>query len=709
LGAVRTDGSGAGSLRTLRWTLGSVSLVLVTASVVLAVSNASVASAGLFAVVALVSLTALVYVGVGWLIEGRLSRNPIGWLLSSIGIALALVMFAEQYGLRALVAAPGSLPAARYVASLGNGVAVYLVGTLLLVVLLFPDGRPLSPRWRPLVWLAVIVDVVGTVGFGLQRTLVTGMTNSLQDHHVAFRNALALYSSHGPSAVALGVAGALGVASAGAAIVQLFLRRRRGTPELRRQLAWLGYVAVIALGVFVLAIPFGNSNGLLGTLLWSALFIDILLGIPVACGIAVLRYRLYELDIVVKKTLVFGALAAAFTLVYVAIVVGIGAAVGHRGNATLTLVAAAVVTLAFQPFRYRARRFADRLVYGKRATPYEVVSSFADRVGGTYSTEDVLPRMAQIVAAGTGAARADVWLRVGTELRLAARWPDDDGRLAPSPGLLSADDELPPIAGADGAFPVRHRGELLGAIAVAMPPAEPLDPTKDKLIADMAAQAGLVLRNVRLIEELRASRERLVSAQDAERRRIERNIHDGAQQQLVALAVRMRLVGSILQHDAGKAQEILAQAESDLTEAVETLRELARGVYPPLLADMGLTEALRAQARKAALPVTVDAEGIGRYPQSVEAAAYFCCLEAMQNVAKYAHAEEATVRLREVDGSLVFEVSDDGEGFDVPSSPRGTGIQGMADRVETLGGSLEVRSAPRAGTTVTGRLPIRIR
>jgi len=681
-----------------------VSLVLVTASVVLAVSNASIASAGLFAVLALVSLTALVYVGVGWLIEGRLSRNPIGWLLSSIGIALALVMFADQYGLRALVAAPGSLPAARYVASLGNGVAVYLVGTLLLVVLLFPDGRPLSPRWRPLVWLAVMVDVVGTVGFGLQRTLVTGMTNSLQDHHVAFRNALALYSSHGPSAVVLGVAGALGVASAGAAIVQLFLRRRRGTPELRRQLAWLGYVAVIALGVFVLAIPFGNSNGLLGTLLWSALVIDILLGIPVACGIAVLRYRLYELDIVVKKTLVFGALAAAFTLVYVAIVLGIGAAMGHRGNSTLTLLAAAVVALGFQPFRSRARRFADRLVYGKRATPYEVLSEFSDRVAASYSVEDVLPRMAQLLGEGTGARRAGVWLRVGPEARLAASWPGPDGDATGT--VAVAMDDLDHLPSGDQTFLVRHLGEVLGALTIAMPPAEPLTPSQEKLVGDLASQAGLVLRNVRLIEELRASRQRLVAAQDEERRRLERNLHDGAQQQLVALAVKVKLAHSVATRDPQRTEAMLADVQSDAQDALENLRDLARGIYPPLLADQGLPAALRAQARKARVPVTIEADSIGRFPQEAEAAVYFCCLEALQNVAKYADASSARVKLGVADGQLTFEVSDDGRGFDAANTSRGSGMQNMADRLAALGGSIEVRSHPGSGTTVLGRIPV---
>src|SRR5438093_3578381 len=168
----------------------------------------------------------------------------------------------------------------------------------------------------------------------------------------------------------------------------------------------------------------------------------------------------------------------------------------------------------------------------------------------------------------------------------------------------------------------------------------------------------------------------------------------------------MRVLQTVLRKDVDQAEQMLNGAEGDLADAVETLRELARGVYPPLLADMGLVEALRAQARKAALPVDVDADGIRRYPQSQEAAVYFCCLEALQNVAKYAEATRAVVTLREEDSLLWFTVRDDGRGFDTSLAPSGTGVQGMADRLAALGGALEIRSAPGEGTTVVGRLPI---
>jgi signal transduction histidine kinase len=388
----------------------------------------------------------------------------------------------------------------------------------------------------------------------------------------------------------------------------------------------------------------------------------------------------------------------------VAVVVGAGALVWSQGNVALSVAATAIIAVAFQPVRERARRFANRLVYGKRATPYEVLSEFAGRVGGAYSSEDVLPRMARILAEGTGANRAEVWLRVGSELRRAAAWPSSSGDGSSS--LHLEGEGLPAIPGADRAHEVRHRGELLGALAVTKPPSEPLTPAEDRLVEDIASQAGLVLRNVRLIAELRESRQRIVAAQDSERRRIERNIHDGAQQQLVALAVKLRLARQLMSTDGARAEALMAALEGEASAALEDLRDLARGIYPPLLADQGLLAALRAQARRSPNEVAVEADGVGRYPQEAEAAVYFCTLEALQNVAKYAEASRATVRLSDGAGELRFEVTDDGQGFDPEAVHHGTGLQGMADRLAAVGGELEVRSRPGAGTTVSGRLPI---
>jgi signal transduction histidine kinase len=222
--------------------------------------------------------------------------------------------------------------------------------------------------------------------------------------------------------------------------------------------------------------------------------------------------------------------------------------------------------------------------------------------------------------------------------KTAAVWPPDSPA---SPPIHVNGQVLPEISGVEYALAVKHQGELLGALTLAKRPGESLSPLEQKLVADLAGQAGLLLKNAGLtadlqarLEELRASRQRLVAAQDAERRRIERNLHDGAQQHLVALKVKLGLLETLTRKDPDRAAELAGQVKDDADEALETLRDLARGIYPPLLADRGLAAALESQARKASVPVEVSAEGVARYPQELEAAVYFCCLEALQNVAK---------------------------------------------------------------------------
>jgi signal transduction histidine kinase len=194
-----------------------------------------------------------------------------------------------------------------------------------------------------------------------------------------------------------------------------------------------------------------------------------------------------------------------------------------------------------------------------------------------------------------------------------------------------------------------------------------------------------------------ASRQRLVSAQDEERRRLERNLHDGAQQHLVAIKVKLGLADMLAVRDPDKARATLLQLKDDADEALETLRDLARGIYPPLLADKGLAAALESQARKATVPVTVDADRVGRYPQEIEAAVYFCCLEALQNLQKYACAAHAMIRLRTDDRHLRFEVA---------TTTKGSGLNTMVDRLDALGGDVQITSSPGAGTRLSGWLPV---
>jgi signal transduction histidine kinase len=264
----------------------------------------------------------------------------------------------------------------------------------------------------------------------------------------------------------------------------------------------------------------------------------------------------------------------------------------------------------------------------------------------------------------------------------------------------------------DRVVPISYQGELLGALAVSKKRGESMQPVEDKLLNDLAGQAGLVLKNVGLnrellarLDDLRASRQRLVTAQDEERRRLERNIHDGAQQHLVALKVKVG-VAEALSEPTSKARPVLAQLKKDADEAIENLRELARGIYPPMLASEGLPTALQAHVRRLPFPVEVVADGIPRFSKDTEAAVYFCCLEALQNISKYANASRAVVRLEKEDGHLRFAVMDDGKGFDPSSMRASSGLQNMRDRVEALGGTLAISSQPARGTEVRGELPV---
>ncbi|CAN5727233.1 hypothetical protein BH18ACT17_BH18ACT17_00030 [soil metagenome] len=573
------------------------------------------------------------------------------------------------------------------------GWVIGITPVLFLLPLLFPTGSPPSPRWRPLLWLIGGFTVVAFIAVAVGADELSGSSE-----RVAIDNPL-----HIPALAPLGDLPAIGLAAVAllaASVASLVIRFRRSHDVERQQLKWVVFAFVTTLMLLVaseLLLAVIPNEGLLDSFISGTAFLIL----PVAVGIAMLKYRLFDLDVVVRKTLVIGVLAVLIAAVYVAVVAG-GTALLGRDDPTLSIGAAVVLALVFQPARAQARRLADRVVYGDRATPYEVLTEFSDRVGDAFATDDVLTRMAQILGRGTGAATAMVWLEAGGELRPAGSYPSDSVHAAPA-RLADGRMRVLPMA---HAVEVRDRGELLGALSVDMPADDPMTPSRDRLVRDLASQAGLVLRNVRLVQDLRESRRRLVAAQDEERRKLERNIHDGAQQQLVALQVRQRLVEQLIERDPTKAKEMVGQLQEDTAAARDDLRDLARGIYPPLLADKGLEAALTAQARKSAVPVEVDAHAIERFSQDIEAAVYFSTLEALQNTAKYAGASRATVTLSRANGSLAFTVSDDGAGFDPSATGYGTGLQGIADRLGALDGELEVTSSPGSGTTVTGRVPV---
>jgi signal transduction histidine kinase len=648
---------------------------------------------------------------VGVLIVTRRPENPIGWIVLAIGVSWSAgdaVGAISSYGLE------HGWRGADVLEAVLQPLWVPPISLLIYLVLLFPDGHLPSPRWR---WFA------RTVGIGISVVSVAILLapGSFADTgHPQVANPLGIDALEGVLHVLLAGLLIIPIGMVGAAVA-LVRRYRRSAGAERQQMKWLSFAAAIVAAVYAVVMPVSLIYQDAFTPGWVLVMRSVSLAtfalIPIAIGFAVLRYRLYDIDVVINRTIVFGTLAVFIGAVYVTVVVVLGDALGATTtNPVLSIAATALVALLFEPVRVRVQQVANQLVYGARATPYEVLSRFSERIGGTYATEDVLPRTARVIAEGTAAERVEVWLRVGDALRSAATWPSDSSSAATLP--LDPDGS-PSVPGADTVVAVRRSGELLGAVSVTKRRGDAMTPAETELLADLAGQAGLVLANVRLTaelqgrldeiarrsEELRASRQRIVTTQDAERRRLERNIHDGAQQHLVALAVKLRLTRSVLTKDPERAAAILEEIWAEVDLAIETLSSLALGIYPPVLEELGIAAALESQARVGAVPVTVRADEVDRQPIETEAAVYFCCLEAIQNAAKYARASSVEVTLGHDGPNLRFEVRDDGVGFDAASVTTGSGLQGMSDRLSAVGGSVEISSTPGGGTVVRGRVP----
>ena len=602
-------------------------------------------------------------------------------------LAVGMVGTATVFNLQAL-SVYGALQATSLETALHFGFELIAMLAYLYALLTFPDGN-LIPRWPG--WAHAVLY--------LPVTLVL---------------AAALYAVQGtPLRIAIILAFGLLTPIVGV-VGQAYRWILPKGPE-ERQLSRLLFFSLLPALVLALFTHPENLGSLLNPSLqgrplqevpvtFFRLFQPVFAIIPIALFAGIIRFRIWDIDRIVSRTIVYGALAAFVTVVYIGVVVGVGNLIGTQQHSLLlSLLATGLVALAFQPVRNRVQRLANRLVYGNRATPYEVLSSFS-RMAETVGAEDLLTRTARILSEGTD-SEATVWLKVGDELRPSSRWP----ATSPLPQPVGiAGDELP----VDRAVPVRHQGELLGAFTIEKR-GEPLTAADDKLISDLAGQAGLVLRNAGLtaelmerLEDLRQSRQRLVRAQDEARRRLERNIHDGAQQQLVALKVRMSLAERLIGKDPEKLKQALSQLNADTDEAIQSLRELARGIYPPLLAERGLAAALESQARKSSVPVALVSGALERYAPEVESAVYFCSLEALQNVAKSAQATQVTVRLDAANGVLTFSIQDDGCGFDPTRAREGSGLQNMTDRIEALGGKLLIRSAPGQGTSIIGEVPV---
>ncbi|MFF3468303.1 histidine kinase [Streptomyces sp. NPDC002619] len=598
-------------------------------------------------------------------------RHPEGWLFVATGMVHAVMFFGRQYGLH-----DGALAGASWVGWVGVWplpLAIALAGWTFMA---FPDGRLPSPWWR--------FAVVAMMAIAAVLAVVSALWPVEYDR-------MGLAAPH-PLAVPGGEAADRVWEYAQYSYllfqvlwtVAIVVRIRRARGDEARQMRWLVFAVVMAIVLLVAGLlAFGSPvPGLLALPL-----------IPIAAGFAILKFRLYDIDPVINKTLVVGAMLLLITAAYVAIVVGAGTVVPADERA-LSLVTTAVVAVAFEPLRRRAQRLADRLVYGHRATPYEALSRLSAHLEDP--PQELLDAIAATVAGAVGATEVVAW--VGDEHRLVprGRWPAATVEASPAA-----------LAGLDGprrlVRPVVHRGTVRGAITVRKPAGESLSATEVRLLSDLVAQTGLVIVQQQQAQEIQAAARRIVTAEDAARRRIERDLHDGAQQRLVTLGLELGALAKQAEASGAAMADRVKQARAQLLEATAELRELARGLHPMVLAQSGLEPALGALADRSAIPVQLHVAGAGRLPRDVEATAYYVICEALTNAARHSGASVVVVDVASVDGGLRVEVTDDGRGGARPGP--GMGLQGLADRLAALGGELRVDSPSGGGTRIRAVLP----
>ncbi len=619
-------------------------------------------------------LLALTFAGVGLYVLRARPGHRVGQLFVCLGVADAVMYFGRQYGLYS-----PALPGAEWLAWVSIWPVPLVMATSGVAVMIFPTGEHLSRRWR-----AASYVMVGLATLLALASAMWPIEDDWRSSRLTFPFRLA------GEETALAVAGPLMLACytgfqvlwAGAVLARL---RRAGADE-ARQLRWIVY----AVSVSLLLLTFGQV--VVGSPLIGLLALPL---VPLAAGVAIVRYRLYDIDPVISKTLVVGAMVLLIFVGYVAVVVGVGALL-PVDEPMLALAATATVAVAFEPVRRRAQALADRLVYGVRPSPYQTLSRLSAQL--THNDADVLDGLAATIAGGVGASKVTVWVGDAVRMEAVAGWPTGPDKAARA---LAELEDSPDLVRA-----LHHDGQVRGALVLSRPPRTPLSRAEAQLLADLVAQAGLVIDHrarlqqvARQAAELQSAARRIVTAESLARRKIERDLHDGAQQRLVSLGMEL---GALIEHAASAGHaDVVRRAEDarrQLLDATAELREMARGIHPSTLTQDGLEAALANMADRSPVPVRLQVALDRRLPAEVEATAYFLVSEALTNAARHAQAEAVEVNVSFDAGRLIVEVSDDGVGGANPEV--GSGLQGLADRLSALGARLDIVSPSGCGTTV---------
>jgi signal transduction histidine kinase len=667
----------------------------------------------------LVYVPVLVFPIVGALIASRRPHNPIGWICLAQGLLFVLYGTIIYYSMHGL-AKPGSLPFPVGIAALSQWLWVPTVGLLsIYLVLLFPDGRLPSRRWHPLAWVAGALILLESIAEGLAPGPLSDMEALSYPRVGDVRNPFGLEGQ--PWVVdAANVLLVLLLLCILASALSLILRYKRSSGEVRQQIKWIalaasvvGTMSVSVMVISLIVLYFApESWGSVDTApFWLALLYYVWLlsfaGVPVAVGFAVLKYRLYDIDFLINRTLVYGALTATVVGLYVLLVGGLGTLFQVQVGLTVSLAATGVVAVLFAPLRDSLQRAVNRLMYGERDDPYAVLSRLGRQLEGTLAPEEALSTIVKAVAQALKLPYAAIELNQGGKFVTAA----EHGRPAEEDHLV---------------LPLVYQSEEVGRLVVApRAPGEAFASADRRLLDDLAHQAGAAAHAARLTADLQRSRERLVTAREEERRRLRRDLHDGLGPTLGGLtlgldAARTMVIGN------PAAEELLIRLKEESRDAVSDVRRLVYGLRPPALDDLGLVAAIRQQAAKHGrlkdpsaeaggpnvengLTFSVEAsEDLPPLPAALEVAVYRITQEAMANVGRHAKASSCSVHLsaNEATGLLVLEVTDDGVGM--PEGRRaGVGMSSMRERVEELGGTLRVEPLGEGGTRVLAclRLP----
>ncbi len=639
---------------------------------------------------------AIPFPAVGVLIVSRQPGNAIGWIFCAVGLLQGINISAAQYGRYALLADPGLLPGGAemfWLASWTWFPSLALLVTFLL--LLFPDGRLPSPRWRPLAWVSAASLALATVPTAAALWSVGGLgILCAQQEFEAARETLRALCPPEPAPLEEGLLiriGFVGIALTGmsslGSVISLVVRFRCSAGLERQQIKWFAYAGVVTfLCVAAMFTPLDYYRGILSLGI---------LTIPVAVGIAVLRYRLYNIDLLINRTLVYAALTAMVVGVYVLVVGYLGAVFQTGSNLYVSLLAAGVVAVLFAPVRDRLQRVVNRLMYGDRDEPYEVISRLGERLETVLAPETVLPTIVETV-------------REALKLPYAAIELPQDG------GFEVAASSGEPPAGFLR-LPLSYQGETVGRLSVgARAPGEEFSAADRRLLGDLAHHAGVAVHGVRVMDDLRRSRERLVLAREEERRRLRRDLHDELAPTLAALGLAASTVGELIPLDPKRAAALNSELQVEIRATVGEVRRLVYDLRPPTLDELGLVGAVRERAARYTasvggngLRLTVEASGLPpELPAAVEVAAYRIVQEALMNVVRHAKAHACAVRLScPVSRALEIEVTDDGVGL--PGSPEpGVGLRSMRERAAELGGSCKIEPAAPTGTRVFARLPL---